>query len=62
VPGAALISADGTDVGRTTSVSEALETGGWVALAYVSRDHAEVGRQLQLREPAMVATIAGLAA
>jgi folate-binding protein YgfZ len=62
VPGAALTSADGADAGRVTSVSPALDTDGWIALAYVGRDYAEVGTRLQLRESGMVATIAGLAA
>jgi tRNA-modifying protein YgfZ len=60
-PGSPFEEPDGTVVGRLTSVSPAARGPGFVALGYVSRDHAEVGRVVRLARANLAATVVGLA-
>ncbi len=58
--GALLVSDAGADVGRVTSVAPALDGGGWIALAYLARDHAEVGKAVTVKMTAARAIVTAL--
>lgn len=59
--GDVLVASDGKDAGRLTSVSGALDGDGWIALAYLSRDFAEIGRQVETKDGHLRATVTALA-
>ena len=60
-PGSALTTPEGVDAGRLTSVSDSPSADGWVALGYLNRDHAEVGRRFRVAGADGTATVTGLA-
>ena len=59
--GAVVVTSGGKEAGRITSASEALEGSGWIALAYLSRDVAEVGREVETKDDHLTATVTALA-
>jgi folate-binding protein YgfZ len=59
--GTVLASAERGDVGRLTSLSRSPSSDAWIALGYVGRDEAEVGRQLKVAGTDATATVTGLA-
>lgn len=59
-PGAVLVGETGSDVGRVTSVSPPLDGDGWIALAYLARDHAEVGKPVSVRGTGAKAVVAAM--
>jgi folate-binding protein YgfZ len=59
--GSVLTGEDGADVGKLTSVSQSPASAAWIALGYVSRDHAAAGRRVKVRGTELVATITGMA-
>jgi glycine cleavage system aminomethyltransferase T len=58
--GALLASHTGADVGRVTSISEALDGAGWIALAYLARDYADVGTSVTVKETGAAAVVEAL--
>ena len=59
--GDVLATGEGTEAGRLTSVSRSPTTDRWIALGYLGRDYAEVGRRVTVRGTALTATVAGMA-
>jgi folate-binding protein YgfZ len=59
--GAILTDESGADIGSITSAASALEGDGWVALAYVARDAAEVGSTVRVSGTGARARLAMLA-
>ncbi|MEO8071016.1 MAG: glycine cleavage T C-terminal barrel domain-containing protein [Acidobacteriota bacterium] len=58
----AVLSREGRDIGRMTTVASSLTTDGVVALGYVQRELAEVGQRLALRDrPDVTAVVTGFA-
>lgn len=59
--GTRLTDESGSPIGKLTSVGEALDGNGWVALAYVSREAAEVGRVVRLEGTETLAHVHAIA-
>jgi folate-binding protein YgfZ len=57
--GGGLTTEAGAEVGTLTSVSLAPAGDRWIALGYLARDHAEVGRRVTVRGTGITATVTG---
>ena len=58
--GALLASPTGADVGRVTSASQALDGAGWIALAYLAREYADVGKSVSVKDTGAKAVVEAL--